>query len=889
MWWKRKQQDFKAEIDAHLQLEADELASEGLTPSDAQAAARRAFGNRMIAEERFYESNHWMFLDHFVRDVRFAGRVLTKDTRFSVLAIFGLALGLGVSTAVFALINGALRQADRASVQDPASYVGLYGVVRGRAGYDISYADFRYYQSHATAFRTMNAESGRFGFVLSPFSTGQTQAEAEDVEGRFESADFLSVIGLRPALGRSFSKEEERMGGPPVAVLNFRFWKRHFGADGSILGKTLALNAHALTIIGVADARFGPADQADFYLPLGLQPALFDQGDLLHDPEATWLIADARLRPGVTARQAQAELDVLWMALCRSRPENSADGGVSVSLGGANPEKQKVLIALAVAVVSAVSMILLIACSNLANVLLARAVVRRREIGVRLSLGASRARVVSQLLTESMLLALAGGALGLLFSHWLANCLFVLMGSPDGFALRVDPREFFYAIVLSLATAFTFGLAPALAATRWNLAQALHAEGLSGTSRLKAQRIWSPRNVLVIVPLAVSLMLLIGAGLVVRSVQRIYLRAPAFDTSHLIGMWFRLNLQGYDEARTRQFQENLRERIRTLPGVTSIALASTMPLSNGIGWFPLVTEGSAISTGDSSPQTDYNVVSPGFFETIGAAVVRGRAFTTADREGSPPVAMVNQALARRYWPNEEPIGKRIRLGTASTFFEVIGVAPDLEDANGPLNNVRPTVYVPYGQGKLFLKGVRTGTPPYQMQFVIHTSGDPARVKAALRQEAIAQDGSLRVHIQTVAEMLKDIMGPIQTMSMLLSALGALALVMASVGIYAIMAYAVSQRTREIGIRIALGAPRKEILALVMRRTIMLIAWGIALGLTGALALNRIFSSVVADFGGLDSATCVSVAFLLGAVALLASYMPARKALRVDPAQVLRAE
>jgi hypothetical protein len=333
MWWRRKQQDFNAEIEAHLQLEADELVSEGLTPSDAQAAARRVFGNRMSAKERFYESTHWMLWDHLVRDVRFALRVLTKDARFSVLAILGLALGIGVSTAIFALINGAAGEADRASVQDPASYVGLYGLVSGRAD-DISYADFRYYQSQATAFRTMNAESGRFGFVLSPFSIGQTRAEAEDVEGRFESADFLSVIGLRPALGRSFSKEEERMGGPPVAILNFRFWKQHFGADGGILGKTLVLNAHALTIIGVADARFGPADQADFYLPLELQPILFNQGDLLHDPEANWLIADARLRPGVTARQAQAQLDVLWNALHRTRSEASANGGVLVSQGG---------------------------------------------------------------------------------------------------------------------------------------------------------------------------------------------------------------------------------------------------------------------------------------------------------------------------------------------------------------------------------------------------------------------------------------------------------------------------------------------------------------------------------------------------------------------------
>jgi hypothetical protein len=314
-----------------------------------------------------------------------------------------------------------------------------------------------------------------------------------------------------------------------------------------------------------------------------------------------------------------------------------------------------------------------------------------------------------------------------------------------------------------------------------------------------------------------------------------------------------------------------------------------MPLSNWIGWFPLLTEGSAITTEDSSPHTDYNVVSPAFFETLGVPVIRGRAFTTSDREGSPPVAMVNQALARRYWPNEEPVGKRIRIATASSsFFEVIGVASDLEDANGPFNRVRPTVYVPDGQGKLFLKGVRTEMPPYQMQFLIRTSGDPARVKTALRREALAQDGSLRVHIQTAKEMLETMMGPIKTMSMLLSALGALAMMMASVGSTPSW---LMRQPADAGdwdpycVRgAAAGNPGSG-----MQRTAMLIAWGIALGLTGALALNRIFSSVVANFGGLDSATCISVAVLLGVVALLASYMPARKALRVDPARVLRCE
>ena len=890
MWWKRKQRDFNAEIDVHLQLETDELVSEGLSPSNAQRAARRTFGNRMSAQERFYESTHWMLWDHLVRDLRFAARVLSKDARFTVLATVGLALGIGLSAAIFTLIN-AVVQTETAQMKDPASNVGLNRSVKGfREGIELSYPDYRHYRDHATSFRVVKAESFRFGFVLSPLAGGKTGAEADDVQGRFESANFLSAAGLKPAIGRSFSHEEEQVGGPPVVLLHFGFWKQRFAADPTILGRTVVLNAHPLTVIGVADAHYGAGDKSGIYLPLVLQPVLLDQGDWLHDPEEHWLMVEAWLRPHVTARQAQAEVDVLSNALRRTKPANLANEGVFVSPGGVNPKKQRELIALAFAVILAVSMILLIACSNLASILLARAVVRRREIGVRLSLGASRSRVVSQLLTESMLLALPSGALGLLFSYWLAKSLAVLLVSGPGFEVPLDHRVILYGMVLSVATGFSFGLAPALAATKTNLAQALHAEGLSGSTRSRSQRIWSPRNVLVIVPLAVSMMLLMGAGLMVRTVQRMYLSGPAFDTSRLIGMSFRLSLQGYDEARTREFQENLRERIGRMPGVSSVAFASTMPLSHGIGWFPLMIQGSAITTGNSSPHTDYNVVSASFFGTIGVPVVRGRVFTTADCEGSPPVAMVNQVLARRYWPNEEPIGKRIRLATASSsLFEVIGVAPDLEDANGPFNTVRPSVYVPYGQGKLFLRGARTDTPPYQMQFLIRTSNDPATVKAALRREALATDSSLRVRIQTIEEMLEAMMGPLRTTSLLLSVLGAMALVMASIGIYAIMAYAVSQRTREIGIREALGAQRPEILALVMHRTVTLIFWGIGFGLIGALALNRILSSALADFGGLDAVTCVSVALLLGVVAILASYLPARKALRVDPMQVLRCE
>jgi predicted permease len=315
-----------------------------------------------------------------------------------------------------------------------------------------------------------------------------------------------------------------------------------------------------------------------------------------------------------------------------------------------------------------------------------------------------------------------------------------------------------------------------------------------------------------------------------------------------------------------------------------------MPLSNGTGWFPLVVEGRQDDAGRSAPHADYNVISPGFFDTVGTPVDRGRAFRADDREGSPPVAIVNRELARRYWPNGEAIGQRIRLSAAAgPYFEVVGVAGDMQDANSSYNSVRPTVYVPYAQGTLFLKGVRTDPPAYQMLFLARTAGEPAALKAAIRQEAHATDSALRVDIQTVQELLDARFGPVKTASMLLSALSGLALLMASVGIYAILAYAVSQRTREIGIRTALGAQRREILALVMQRTVSLIAWGIGLGLVGALALTRIFARNFAKVGELDAATCVTVSLVLAGFAMLAGYLPARKALRVDPAQTLRCE
>jgi len=439
-----------------------------------------------------------------------------------------------------------------------------------------------------------------------------------------------------------------------------------------------------------------------------------------------------------------------------------------------------------------------------------------------------------------------------------------------------------YAVVLSMATGLSFGLAPALAATRTEVSRALHAQGLGGTARSQSRG----RSALVIVPLAMSLMLLLGAGVAVRRVERSYAEGPQFEASRLIAASLRLNMQGYDQARTLELQDNLRQRIASMPGVASVALTTAMPLSNGVGWFPVSVEGGAAS----EVSADYDVIAPGYFETVGTRVVRGRAFTAEDREGAPGVVMVNQDFARRYWPDSEPIGKRIRLTrSASGYFEVAGVAPDLQDANSPYNSVRPTIYVALAQATQFFKGMKMDPPPYQVQLLARTSGDPAALKAAIRQDVHATDASLRVTVQTVEEAFEERLGPVKTISMLLSALSGLALLMASVGIYGILAYAVSQRTREIGIRTALGAQRREIVALVMQRSMRLITWGVGIGLVGAVVLTRVFARKFAKFGELDAVTCVAVSMLLGAVAMLASYLPARKALRVDPVQALRCE
>jgi predicted permease len=872
MWFRRKPEDFQAELDAHLALEADELRAEGAPDSDA--AARRALGNRTSAEERFFEGTRvkigsWMFGQHLLRDLRFATRVLRKEPKFSVLTILGLALGIAVSTALFAFVswsaNGrgtGFRPPD--DVSSPATYVSI-----NRIEYlgDFSVSEFRYLQDHSSSVEQITAESEPINLVL-----GAPNSDPEETLARFDSPNFLSVRGFHVQLGRTFGEEEERTRAF-VAVLSDSFWHRRFGADPGVLGQTILLNNHAATVIGVAEPRFHSTDLAEIFLPLDLTPL---------QPANLQLILNARLRPGGGSQQVQDQIQSLVKSFEEANPSaspypdaplNLRSPRASVFIGPLPPDASRQRSEQILGLDLAIAMILLIACSNLASLLLARATVRRRELGVRLSLGASRARLIGQLLTESLLLSTCGGLLGLLFSNWLTKWLQNAMPGARG---PLDQRVLLYGLLLSVVTGVSFGLGPALAVTKTNLAQALRSEGMAGNAASALSIGWSRRNLLVVVPLAASLMLLIGGSILIRGAENLGFVQTSFDSSHVITLAFRLKDQGYDDARAAQFRRDLRDRFRALPGVVSAAITDDSPLVAGTCQI------------QAPPPGSYPVchrVSPEFFETLDLPILRGRPFTSADRPGAAPVAVVSQNLADKLLAGREPLGQRIQIAGGGTA-EIVGVVSDIELTSGPVPSY-PTVYIPTGQaGNTVLTGGRWID---RMELLVRSNGDPGSLEQELRQVVRAADPSLWVNIQTVGDYLGRFNGNARLAIFILTTLGALVLLMASAGIYALLAYSVNQRTREIGIRIALGARNREILALVMRRTILLIAWGISLGLIGAIALGRILAAVIPNTPPPDVLTCIEVAVLLAAVSLLASYLPARKALRVNPVEALRCE
>jgi putative ABC transport system permease protein len=819
-------------------------------------------------------------VDTWWQDLRYAARMLVKNPGFTAAAVLSLALGIGANTTIFTLINTIFLNplpVARSSELVAVSTLDAKNTTQFGNLLPLSYPNLADLRDKSDVL----ADLAGYSFpATARLSTG---GESERVFLQLVTGNYFDVLGLRPAAGRFFLPEEDRTpGSHPVMVIGHRLWQRRFGGDSTIVGQTVRLNAQPFTVIGVAPegfmgvtSMFGP----DLWLPsMMAKQMMSSRGDLLQDRGAPAFSGAGRLRPGTTIAQAEASLKNVARALEQEYPEPNT--GRSVALRPLTEAtimpglRQSMLLGGAV-LMTVVGLVLLVACSNVANLLLARAAARRQEIAVRLALGASRPRLVRQLLTESLLLGLVAGILGLGFGVWGRDLLWSArpaMVANNFVELKLDASVFAFTLAISLLTGVVFGLAPALQASRPDVVEALkEAARTAGRSRRRV----SAGNALVVGQVALSLVSLVAAGLFLRSIQRAQQVDLGYDTGKLAVMTIGPGQAGYDQARGEEFYRAARDRASAVRGVSSVSLASNMPLWASV-YRRLVIEGEEPRQSSGAVMALANTVDLDYFRTLGIAILRGRDFTAADRAGAMPVAIINDTMAQKYWPGQDPVGRRFRFDTDPSFREVIGVVKTVKYqtlGEAP----QPCVYVPLRQG-------------YSdwMTLYVRTDGKPAPVLAAVQREVRSLDAQVPVESISTLEALID--GSLWMPKMaagLLAAFGLLALGLASVGIYGLIAYSMARRQREIGLRMALGAGRRDVLRLVLRQALTLVAIGLGLGFLGALLVSRAASSILYGLSVADPVSFLGAAGALGAVALLASYLPARRASRVDPLVALR--
>jgi len=831
------------------------------------------------------------------QDLRYGVRVLLKSPGFTAVAVLSLALGIGANTAIFSLVNAVLLRP--LPVAEPAALVFLFCGVRNSPYSVVSYPDYVDFRDQNKVFSGLATYSG---IGLSLNAADQTEL----VSGAIVSGNYFDVLGVRAALGRTFLPEEDQTPGThPVTVISHGLWQRRFGGDPNVVGQHLTLNGRAFTVIGVAPAGFNGTDLGetnDLYVPMMMQALVRPprggysgemNPDLLSRRGAGWLGVIGRLKPGVKIEQAQAEIATIARQLEQAYPDSNRDRIATLfPVSKGDPQSRGTLLSVAGLLMGVVGLVLLIACANVANLLLARASGRRKEVSIRLALGASRGRLVRQLMTESVLLALLGGVVGLLLALWTVDVLkrFPPPANflPFAFDFSVEGRVLGFTLLLSVLTGLIFGVAPALQASKPDLVPALKDESPAlhqGSRRLAL------RNLLVIAQVALSLTLLIGAGLFLRSLRQAQSIDPGFNPEHVLVAPLNINLLRYTKPQGVEFYRQVVERVEALPGVQSASLARVLLLSGSGRTNSVMIEGQNGPDRESRGEgtgggaevanntTAANVVGLKYFQTMGIGLLRGRDFTAQDRDGAPGVVVINETFAKRYFPGQDPLGKRISLrGARGPWLEVVGITRDskyrtLGEAPAPF------VHLP------LLQNHETG-----MTLHVRTGVDPAALIPAVRREIQALEKNLpATEIRPLTELISRSLFPARVGAALLGVFGLLALLLASVGLYGVMSYSVSRRTREIGIRMALGAERRDVLRLVLTEAMTLVAVGVGVGLTLAAAVTRLLAGFLYGVSATDPTTFAGITLLLAGVALFASLIPARRAMRVDPMVALRYE
>jgi predicted permease len=875
---KRKLDDFGAEIDAHLQLEFERQRELGLSEEEAQAAARRAFGNVMQTKERFYESNRWLWWDHFWPDVRYGARMLRKSPGFAVIAILTLAIGIGANTALFSVVNGVLF--NPLPYAQPDRLVALFARSNQFNKFSISYPNFLDWSRQNHSFSSLAAFRGET-FTLTGIG------EPERLDANMVSAAFFPLLGVGPVIGRNFNEKEDQLGAAPVALISEDLWKRKFGSAPDIVGKSIRLDGNLYSITGVIPATFHYQNE-NYHSQAQVFVALGQWNNPLFRDRRTGMGMDAvgRLKPGVTLAQANSDMSGVANHLAEVYPDIDKGQGITLV-----PLKQNLVgdvQPFLLMLLAAVGFVLLIACANVANLLLARSMSRTREFAIRNALGAGSGRVVRQLLTECVLLALIGGALGTLLATWGTKAALKLL--PDALPrcneIHLDARALLFTLGASVFAGMLFGLIPAFKSARSDIQGTLRASGrgLTGT-RHRTQ------SAFVAMEMALAVVLLVAAGLMIRSLTKIWGVDPGFDPNNVVSFSFSTAQSlGATPGAIRQSYRRIHDAIAAVPGVESVSLsgASTPMVTDSELPFWLEGEPKPTSQADMKMSLLF-AIQPDYLKVMKVPLKRGRFLTPSDTAGSPVVTVIDERFAKQFFGSQDPIGKHINFGILDQTAEIVGIAGHENEwglDSDSSNSIQAQFYLSMEQlPDSLLSAFDRGA-----NGVVRTSYAQPDVAASLRRalQTVSSD-SVVYDVESMNGIISDSLATKRFAMALLGVFAVLAIVLSSIGIYGVISYLVGQRTHEIGIRMALGAERFMVVTMVLRQAGQMAVLGLVVGLLAAALLGRLMASMLFGVSFYDVLTFSTVAAILLGVALLACWIPARRASRVDPMVALRYE
>jgi putative ABC transport system permease protein len=862
----RKEQveaEMDAELRFHLLMRTRENIERGMTPESAVWDARRRFGNIEHIKDAAREIKGGGMLETLLQDARYGARMMIKSPAFTAIAVLTLAAGVGANTAIFSVVNAVLLKS--LPYHNSHRFVLVSGADQSAAPGTISPPEAQDFAAQVT--------------TLEDFAAMQSQsinltggAQPERVRGAFVTANFFEVFNLLPTIGRTFTRGEDQPGAERVVVVKEGFWRRRLNADPELAGRKVILNGEPYSVVGVVPASFRhPLDaEVEVWTTVQRFPGYEARRD------ARFLYGIGHLKPGVTQAQAQVEADTVAARMAQAYPNENAGRGAKVEL------LEEIIVRnirpILLALFAAVGCILLIACSNLANLTLARGTARQKEFALRSALGASRGRIVRQLLTETTLLALLGGIIGLLLAKWGTDLLLAVSPGvlPPG-EVRLDAPVLLFTLGASMLTGFLFGLTPAWQMSRLDLNTALKEGGRStgdGAGALRA------RSVFVVVQIALALVLLVGGALFIKSFYKLLQVDPGFKTENLLTLEYRLPRNKYVEAAAQwEFHRRVVEQLKAVTGVQSAALIRGLPLTGNSGTVRFTLPDRETPPRGQEPQAQFNTATPDYFATMGIPTVQGRVFGDSDRLDTPPVFVINQTMARRFWPGQDPVGKQIKfVGDDTPGGTVIGVVGDAKH-EWLSEEQRPQIYNPYSQ-----------TPGLFATVVVRTQVEPMSLSQAVREAVWKVDKDQPVwKVRTVGTLLAFNVADKRFLMLLMVVFASLALIITAIGLYGVVNYTVGRRTHEIGIRMALGARAADVLKLVISQGMRLTLTGVGIGLIASFALTRFIQSLLYGVSATDTLTFTCVSALLGGVALLACYIPARRAAKVDPSIALRHE